>query len=80
MFFPPVLKEYSRETPSLDGSTCAAVQLYNGETTYCDEQREGDVRSLLPDSEAKLGAENLVEMRGMTHMLAYSALEGITRD
>ncbi len=67
------------QTQLLDDSVCAAVQVYNGETSYCDARREGDVRRLLPDSEAKFGAEKLVEMRGMIHMLAYSTLEDIIR-
>jgi hypothetical protein len=61
----------------LDDATCAAVQVYNGETRYGDALRAEHVKRLLTDAEARLGALELVAMRGMMHGLAYSQLEQI---
>jgi hypothetical protein len=51
--------------------------LFNGETRYGDDEREKYVRIMLEDLRAKLGAVDLVNMRGMTHRFAYSQLEKV---
>ena len=63
----------------MDDVTCAAVQLYNGETRYGDAQREECVKQLLVHPDAKRGAVDMVIMRGMMHRFAYSQLEEIVR-
>jgi hypothetical protein len=61
----------------LDDATCAAVQIFNGETSYADEQSKTVIGQMLVDNLAKRGAVDLVGMRGMQHRLARSDLEEI---
>ena len=61
----------------LDDTTSAAVQVFNGETRYGDEQRAEHVQQLLAGNEAQRGAVDLVVMRGMMQRFAYSQLETI---
>jgi hypothetical protein len=75
--------ENSRRLPTsqcsdlLKDDTCAAVQVYNGETRYGDQQRQQCTERLLPDDDGKRGAVDLVQMRGAKHTIAYSQLERI---
>jgi hypothetical protein len=61
----------------LEDATCAAVQVFNGETRYGDSLRTNHVQLILGDSRAKQAAVDLVAMRGQIPNLAYSQLEGI---
>jgi hypothetical protein len=67
----------SRRLDLLDGHVCAAVQLFNGETSYGDADRMERIKWMLVELDAKYGARDWVNMRGMGHTFAYSQLDDI---
>ena len=56
-----------------DEETLAAIQLFNGETTYATESRRRHLKNLVGNHGSEPG--KIVHMRGYLHQMAFSDLE-----